>query len=264
MREIFLLLWIYPNDKRLLHELRLYSYKESSLTDYVKLIFNSSTLEIMKLKKHMALKGMGFITAVDDNYPIVLKSAEHSPLIFSYLGDYRILHDFTSVSMVGSRNIDKNLKQWLSSSFTKKSDKFTYISGGAIGTDQAIHSACVKSFNKTVIVLPSGILNPYPKYLISKYIESESVLFISQFSPYQKIFKSNFHQRNYFISALSEAVVILQAKERSGTFVTAKYAIELNKDLYVLSCKPWDEGYSGNIRLLNEGANQITNLDLFQ
>ena len=264
MRDIYLLLWIYPKDKRIASDLKKYSFNEFNLSEYLLFLFERSNKKILELKNKIEDKGFDYITIKDELYPKGLFQTCYSPLIFAYSGSINHYINSTPVALIGSRRIDPELEDWLYKSFKKKSDRYIYLSGGAIGTDQAVHKASLLSDNKTLFVLPSGIFNPYPSSLFKDFKSHKNSLFISHFPPEQKVFKSNFYSRNHLMAALCESLIVLQAEQKSGTLVTAKYALDMAKDIYVLSSQPWDKRYSGNIKLLNEGAIQITNLDLFQ
>jgi len=264
MRDLYLLLWLYPKNKRIVQELKALAKNSMTQSAYLRLAFKSSNQKIKEIKDQLVKDGIKFLTAVDEKFPKKILNYEYSPLIISYIGNLNIYLDSKSVAMIGSRKIDPNLEQWVYSSFSNKNEKYVYVSGGAIGADQVVHKAALKSKNKTLLVLPAGLMNPYPKDIIKKFKNYENALYVSLFSPFQRIYKSNFYARNYLMAALSDEIVILQAKIKSGTMVTARYAIDMNKSIYALSCQPWDEKYSGNKSLLEDGANQIINLDLFQ
>jgi len=264
MRDVYLLLWIYPKDKRIASDLKKHSFDDVDLTDYLMFLFERSNKKILELKNKLEKNRIGFITIKDTSYPKRLLQSPYSPLIFAYIGDFDHYTNSQPVAIIGSRRIDPELEDWLYRSFREKCDKYIYLSGGAIGTDQAIHKASLINDNKTLFVLPSGILNPYPSSLYKNFKHHKNSLFISHFPPEKKIFKSNFYSRNHLMASLCESLIVLQAEEKSGTLVTAKYALDMAKDIYVLSSSPWNKRYSGNIKLLEEGATQITNLDLFQ
>jgi|GEM_PF-5386358 len=265
MREFFLLIWLFPNNKRLKEEFKL-SFKDATFkpSSFIEDLFFRSKKEISNLIKVLKKNSINYITVVDDLYPKKILKHNFQPYIFSCKGDFSIYDKLEPVCFVGSRRLDPELGEWIFENINKQFSKILFISGGAIGTDQAIHSGALRSRNKTLFVLPSGLLNAYPKGVLSRYENSKDAVFVSQFSPFQKMYKSNFYARNYFMSSLSDKVVILQAEIKSGTLVTAKYAIEMNKELIVLSCSPWDKRYSGNKKLLCDGASHIINLDLFQ
>lgn len=264
MRDVYLLLWLYPKDKKIAKDLKNYSYHNWNISTYLTFIYERSSSKIIDLKKKLEQNEIKYITIKDESYPKRLLQSQYSPLIFAYSGDFDHYRKRVPIAIIGSRRIDPELEDWLFRSFNKTCDKNIYLSGGAIGTDQAIHKATLNNNNKTLFVLPGGILNPYPKTLYRDFKHYKNALFISHFPPDQKIYKSNFYSRNHFMAALSECLIVLQAEEKSGTLVTAKYAIDMAKEIYVLSSTPWNKRYSGNIRLIEEGATHIMNLDLFQ
>ena len=265
MRDFFLLVWLFPNNKRLKDEFKI-SFKDRkfSPSSFIKDLFFRSKDEISNLIKILKKNSITYITVVDELYPREILTYNYQPYIFSCKGDFSIYSQLEPVCFVGSRRLDPELEEWIFENISIQFTKILFVSGGAIGTDQAIHRSAIRSNNKTLFVLPSGLLNAYPKGVLARFENSKNTVFVSQFSPFQKMYKSNFYARNYFMSALSNRVVILQAEVKSGTLVTSKYAVEMNKELFVLSCSPWDKRYSGNKKLLNEGAGHIINLDLFQ
>lgn len=264
MRDYFFLVWLFPKNKMLVKSLRAFS-QDLNPTEELKNLYDKNLLEVEKLKKQLEAHSMGYITAIDNDYPENLKTCDYSPLIISYSGDINLLKsDGKFIGFIGSRRIDPELQYWFSTEVKKLHSDYIIVSGGAIGVDQFVHKESVKNNLKTVVILPSGLLNPYPKYFYDLFKDNKSFLFLSQFPPFVRVYKSNFYPRNYLIAGLCEKLVVLQAEKKSGTMVTARFAIDLNKDIYTLSNSPWDQRYSGNKELINSGAFQIMDLNLFQ
>ena len=81
---------------------------------------------------------------------------------------------------------------------------------------------------------------------------------ISEFSPDDNLKKYNFHIRNRLLSALSSGVIVAEAPLKSGALITASYAIEQNKDVFVIPGNPADANYEGSNSLLRDGAKPVT------
>jgi len=199
------------------------------------------------------------------DYPEAFRHLEFPPWVVTYYGNLDLLNSSNLISVVGSRRPDPEAEYWLSESIKKLSKETVLVSGGAIGVDQTVHKAALLNGLGTVVVLPVGITKIYPKSLrpiLDAYIKDrkDKLLILSQFSPRKPIVKSSFYPRNYVLASLSSKVLVLQAEERSGTMVTAKYALDMGKELYTLPASPWDNRYSGNLKLLESGAYQLIDL----
>lgn len=264
MRDYFLLIWLFPKDKKILTQLKNFS-KELQPSSELKKSYSKNLSSIENLKQKLKANSLEYITAIDKSYPVILNTSDYAPLILSYRGDIKILENCDNlVGFVGSRRIDPELQFWFSSEVKKLDSQIVTVSGGAIGVDQFVHKESVKNNLKTLVVLPSGLFHPYPAYLFNLFKENKNFLFLSQFSPELRVYKSNFYPRNHLIASLCKKLVVLQAEQKSGTMVTARFAIDLNREIYALSSNPWDQRYSGNKELINDGAIQMMDLDLFQ
>lgn len=228
-------------------------------------LFKKHSNEIFKLRKMLKTKNIRVLTYVDSQYPLYLKNLEMPPWVISTLGKQDLLESFKKLSIVGSRKPDSESKYWLHQELGRMNKGVVVVSGGAIGIDQAAHRSAYMNKISGICVLPVGILEMYPRSLgplVDAYLKTGEFLVVSQFHPNKKVCKSSFYPRNYLISALSNKVLIVQAAEKSGTMVTAKYAIEMGRDLYSLPASPWDSRYGGNLKLLEDGAYQIIDLRL--
>ena len=134
-------------------------------------------------------------------------------------------------------------------------NKVVIISGMASGIDSVCHRAAIDSGGKTIAVLGSGINVCYPKWNINLYQELiEDHLIISENGLDVKPFPYNFPIRNRIVSGLSDGVAIIEARERSGSLITAEFALAQNKNLYALPGRIYDPMSKGTNALLREGA----------
>ncbi len=263
MKNILLLSWFYSNKhfNRLIARM----LREKKICNELYGIYRKHENEIKSLKAKLFKENIWICTYVDKLYPENLKNLEYSPWVFCGSGNLSLLEESLCLGVVGSRKPDLLAVHWLKEEFKKLNKKVVIVSGGAIGIDQVAHQEAFLQGISNICVLPVGIFNIYPQSLkknMNKYLESGKFLFISQFHPEQKVCKSLFHSRNYLLSALSNKILIVQAKKNSGTMITAKYAIDQGKEIYALPANPWDDRYMGNVQLLEDGAYQVIDLSL--
>lgn len=130
------------------------------------------------------------------------------------------------------------------------------VSGLALGVDGEAHAGAVDASGATVAVLGSGIDSIYPrahKSLAARILEGGGAL-VSEYPPRTEPRKYHFPARNRIISGLSRSVVVVEAPERSGALITADYALDQGRDLFVHAvCKASSKGEGGR-RLMVDGA----------
>ena len=165
------------------------------------------------------------------------------------------------LSVVGSREPSDESLQWLEENlapFIEKTPSFT-VSGGARGVDQRVHRISLRKNIPTVAFLPAGLNQLYPEtlYEIRDLILYTGGALVSEFDPDQRMAKHHFAQRNRLIAAMGELTLVIEAKRRSGTLLTAKAAIEQGRPLLVLPTHPLDRLGQGGLDLICEGATPI-------
>lgn len=215
--------------------------------------YNSAKQYILQLKD----KGFQFTYPNDINYPSQFYKMKNPPLFLEYLGTpFWLKEKFLAV--VGARDCTNLSKDWmslqLSKALTKKS--FSIVSGGAIGIDQWAHFLSIKNRQPTVVILPSGLDHIYPTKLLNhlQILGMEYVCLLTEFELTEKIQKSFFYHRNRLIACLSEMILVIEAEAASGTMITAHHALENGRPVITLPSHPNLQGFSGNLRLLADGA----------
>lgn len=178
------------------------------------------------------------------------------PEFIFVLGNEQILNDF-SIAIVGARKasyeskeIAKNIAEDIASS------DVTVVSGLAIGIDSEAHAGALKAQGKTIAVLGNGLDKIYPrenKKLAMQIIESGGAIISEQF-PGSDPLPINLNKRNRLISALAECVLIVEAKRKSGSLITAEYAKKQEKKLFVIPGGINDINFEGSNQLLVDGA----------
>ena len=202
------------------------------------------------------------------DYPSALFRMEKPPLLISWKGE-SCWKSFFLFSIVGSRTPYQDTLIWmdtyLSSFLKRKREKICVMSGGARGVDQKAHALCLASGNPTLCFLPCGITNYYPTDLKKweKHILNGGGALVSVFPLSAPMRKAHFHIRNRVLAFLSHLLLITQAQMRSGTMVTARYALHAGTNIATLPGSPLYAGYKGNLSLINDGCFMIRDhLDL--
>lgn len=199
------------------------------------------------------------IIAIDDKqYPEKLLNIYNPPTVLYVKGDIEAVSRNLTVAVVGARNpLDTSVS--ITDTISRELARMgtTIVSGLAYGIDSVAHKAALQAGGKTVALLPCGLDSIYPREHegLAEFIMNNGAL-ISEYPPGTRVFKGNFVLRNRIISGLSEGVVIVEAAEKSGTLITARHAIEQDRDLFVV---PGDVfRYKGSNELLKAGAKPVT------
>lgn len=215
--------------------------------------------EFEKLEKQR----IKFVTIFDDNYPKLLKEIFSPPVVLYYKGDINILNEQT-LAVVGSRKFTtygKNATEKIVSGLAETG--YVIVSGMALGIDTFAHETTLRNAGKTVAVLGCGLDNPYPATnanLFKRIIESGGVV-VSEYMPGKPPLRQHFPARNRIISGISRGILIVEANIKSGALITARDAMEQNRDVFAIPGPIFGESSSGTNKLLKMGANPITEAD---
>lgn len=196
------------------------------------------------------------VTIIDHEYPAILRNIHQPPLVLYYRGDITLLHK-RCIALVGSRLANAYAAQVIAD-FVPELVRagWCIVSGGARGVDTMTHETTRRHQGKTIVVLGSGLLQPYPPSN-EKLFESlihEGNLVVSPFAPETPPDKRTFPARNRIISGLSEGSVIIQAARKSGALITAHHALEQGRFVFAVPGSVYDELSLGCHDLLKEGA----------
>ena len=139
------------------------------------------------------------------------------------------------------------------------------ISGMALGIDSAPHAGALQGKGSTFAVLGCGCDVCYPKNARNLYenIQSSGGGILSEYPPGTKPMPYRFPERNRIISALSDCLVVVEAKKKSGSLITADAALEQGKDVYAVPGRFGDALSEGCSALIGQGAGIIYDLDIF-
>jgi len=203
-----------------------------------------------------------FWTPADPDYPRLLLETPSPPPVLHYSGrvDRGELSGSTPlVGIVGTRNPTDYGKRWTHRvSAALAQHGFAVISGLATGIDTEAHRACLDAGGRTIAVLGTGVDLIYPASNRRLYTDIEQHgLLLSEYPAGTKPERSHFPVRNRIIAGLSRAVLVMEAPSKSGALITARYASDFNRDVYVLPGSLDNDQAIGCLGLLGSGAHAI-------
>ena len=198
----------------------------------------------------------------DSRYPELLKQISSPPLLLFAQGNIELLNT-PQIAIVGSRSCTPygqekayDLAKQLAAA------GLTVTSGLAIGVDGVAHQGALSETGATIAVLGTGLNNIYPKRhkVLSKEIVKTGLL-LSEFWPDTPAYPSNFPRRNRIISGLSLGTLVIEASVKSGSLITARYAIEQNRDVFALPGSIDNPQASGCLKLIQQGAKLVLSVN---
>ncbi|MEM9353164.1 MAG: DNA-processing protein DprA [Planctomycetota bacterium] len=206
--------------------------------------------------------GVRMLLEADTGYPALLREIPDPPGVLFVRGNLESI-DQLAVGIVGTRHGSRyGLDQAERFAAGLARAGITVVSGMARGIDTAAHRGALEAGGRTVAVLASGVLRPYPPEnadLAERIARQGAVL--SEAGPTMPPISGMFPQRNRIISGLSLGVVVIEAAERSGALITARHAGEQNRQLFALP-GPVDSRLSrGPHRLLRDGAILVRSIE---
>lgn len=220
------------------------------LSDYILFDCELDFIEKYKIK---------WVTLADDNYPELLKNIHLPPLFLYYKGT---LPDDQSLAVIGSREAHSYAQGVINTIVPQLTGNgWTIVSGGALGADTMAHRAALQAGGKTVAILGSGLLKPYPldnKQLFEQMVDQGGAV-ISTFSLLADPIPDHFPDRNRIISGLSKGCLVVQAAAKSGARITADFCLAQGRDVFAVPGNLWDPLSAGCHQLIQQGAKLTTN-----
>jgi DNA processing protein len=218
-----------------------------------------------KIIRSCEVSGIEIITVWDDEYPQLLREIYMPPLVIYCRGKVRGGRHVSIVGTRGSNAMSEDITRRIASSIAMRG--ITVTSGLALGIDRNAHVGALSAEGSTLAVMPQGVDVVTPasnRDIYEKIISSPGSAVMSELPPGIRAGDPwVFAKRNRIISGISEATVIVQAPLKSGAMITARYALEQNRDLYVCPGNIYDSGYRGCNSLIKQGAQVISDIDEF-
>ncbi len=203
--------------------------------------------------------GWKIITPASEYYPPALLNLQDLPLVLYVDGDETVLNEELAISIVGSRSASRYSRAVARAlASTMAEIGFTVVSGGAIGVDSFSHLGALDSKGKTICVLGCGLGTKYlmeNKYLRDKVAHNGAV--ITEYPPFTPAGRDTFPLRNRIISGISLGTVVVEAGLRSGSLITARYALEQGRDVFAVPGDLISSSFLGTNQLIQSGATAV-------
>lgn len=205
------------------------------------------------------------LTLDSPHYPSLLKEIASAPPLLFVRGEPHWLHE-PQLAIVGSRSASIDGRE-SAYEFAASLVAANYVvtSGLALGVDGQAHYGALKNGGATIAVLGSGLDQIYParhRELASQIVEQGAL--VSEFWPDERPRPQNFPRRNRVISGLSVGVLVIEAAEKSGSLITARYALEQGREVFALPGSIHYPGSRGCNALIKSGAKLVESpVDIF-
>ncbi len=220
-----------------------------------------STEAVLEIQRCRELH-VDLVEMADADYPTLLREIADPPAVLYVKGDFRPI-DSLAVAIVGTRHASpygRRYAEALAAGFAQAG--MTVVSGLARGIDAAAHRGALNAGGRTLAVMAGGLSEVYPPehHELAEQIVGSGAL-ISESPLRRKPRRGSFPRRNRLISGLVLGVVVVEAAARSGALVTARHAIEQNRDVFALPGRIDNSVAQGCHQLIRDGAKLIQCVD---
>ncbi|GCF92814.1 DNA processing protein DprA [Enterococcus florum] len=210
--------------------------------------WNEENLERIKQQHH-------YLTIESDRYPEELKQLPVPPLVLYYKGNLSLLEE-KSLAIVGARAASdygfQLIKQFMPSLIKHR---FVIVSGLAKGIDSYAHQFAISSSGKTIGVIGTGLDICYPRESANLQIEmAKNHLLLSEYINGTPPSRFHFPMRNRIIAGLGQGVLVIEAKQKSGSLITAQQALDYGKEVFAVPGDVLNGRSSGCHQLIQDGA----------
>lgn len=211
--------------------------------------------QLLFLEKHSATA----LTLEDEDYPEHLRKIYDPPIVLYFRGDLKETLEQPCVAIVGSRQCStygRNAATKLARDLA--AHNVTVVSGLARGIDTSAHEGALEARGLTVAVMGTGLDEIYPKEnakLAERIVEQGAL--VTEFPMQKPPLPQNFPYRNRVISGFSLGVVVVEASERSGSLITARLAMEQDREVYAVPGNITSGKSIGPNRLIQDGAKLV-------
>ena len=208
-------------------------------------------LEIKRLQKQK----VKVITILDGAYPQRLREIYLPPIVLFYRGNLSLINQ-RSVAIVGSRDHSKYAKDCIHELIPALvNDGIVVIRGLARGVDTLAHEETLKVNGNTIAVIGSGLDVVYPSENLKLYdVIAKRGLILSEYPLQSRPLKFHFPYRNRIIAGLSHGVCVIEAKEKSGSLITANLALSENREVFAVPGSIFSIHSKGTNSLIEAGA----------
>jgi len=237
-------------------------FKKAGLTEF--------TIEQIRKKRYkinpdwemerLSKQGINLITLQDKDYPKLLKEIYDPPAILYVRGNLQ--SNDKCFGVVGTRKLSlygSEIAGLITADLAKSG--LTIVSGLAKGIDTIAHQTALRTNNRTIAVLGSGVdkasVYPFDNQSLAEKISRNGAV-ISEFPIETQPLPQNFPQRNRIVSGLSLGILVIEAPEKSGALITARNALEQNRDVFAIPGPIISKNSFGPNNLIKMGAKLVS------
>lgn len=180
---------------------------------------------------------ISYLTFKDENYPNNLAELTNAPIVLYYKGNIKASDEF-AIAIVGTRKMTSYGRE-VTERFAAElaSVGVTIVSGLAIGIDAVAHKVAIEVGGRSIAVVASGLDRISPvtnKWIADKIINENLGAVVSEYPLGYPSFRTNFANRNRIISGLSKAVLVIEGRRQSGTFLTVSAAADQGRSVFAV------------------------------
>ncbi len=214
-----------------------------------------------KIQEQLDKKGVSMLLWTSPSYPALLRQIPDPPLVLFYKGNVDLL-DSPLLGVVGPRKPSDYGCQVTRHLVKGLCRQFGIVSGLAEGIDTVAHQTALEEGQPTIAVIGTSFEFIYPssnKDLFEKI--TDNGLIISEYPLGTSVKQHHFPKRNRLISGISKGILIAEAGEKSGSLITAKCALEQNRDVFAVPSPIFSQHSLGVNRLIQDGAKLVKSVD---
>ena len=211
-------------------------------------------------EKHLQTEFERFpcLSIFDSDYPESLMQIYNPPVLLFYQGNLNLLAE-PKIAVVGARETTREGVRSVEKIIKELGNELVIVSGLAKGIDATAHYASIRNGGKTIGVIGTGLDVFYPKSNQRLQMHmGEHHLVLSEYGPGQGPLKFHFPERNRIIAGICQAVIVVEARLRSGSLITCERAMEEGRDVFAIPGNILDGKSAGCHHLIQEGAKLVT------
>jgi DNA processing protein len=233
--------------------------KHNSSSETAPQFIESSLDQIRQYKSN----GIQVISIFDKEYPESLKQIYQPPWAIFAKGNLSLLGREPKLAVVGSRQGSPYGKSAIRLIFPRLIEKgIVIVSGLAKGIDTFAHESAIQLNGSTIAVIAGGLYHIYPKENTDLALEmTKTQLVLSEYPPDAFPEKWHFPARNRIISGLSFGTLLIEANIKSGSLITANYAVNEGREVFALPGSIFNPLSSGTNHIIQQGAKLITSAE---
>lgn len=245
----------------------IYSFQAPQIEKHLGLSIQKATTLVSYLRKtspsfyiqQLQDEHVFYMTIWDDDYPSLLREIPDPPYVLYGKGKKDLLQWSKKLAVVGTRNPSLYGKGSIQSILQPLiNNDWLIVSGLANGIDTIAHEIAVEHSFATIAVLGHGLQHMYPKKnqgFCEKW--KDQILLVTEYPPHYAPQKWYFPRRNRIISGLCQGVLVVEAKARSGSLITADSALEQNREVFAMPGPNYVESAVGTNQLIQQGAKLV-------